>query len=190
MNGLWRWCVVLAIMAGIVTTRSEDMATALLTTGEEALRLTMTLTAAMTLWGGMLEILRASGDLARLGKWLRRWLQPVFRQGPDEACWEAMSANLAANLLGLGNAATPAGIRAAQLLAQRGDQGLYALAALLVINNAGVQLLPTTVITLRQAAGSLQAGDIWLPAAAASLVSALVGVAVLQLLTGRGRHAG
>ena len=98
--------------------------------------------------------------------------------------------NLAANLLGLGNAATPAGILAAQRLAQHGEKGMRALAMLLVLNNAGLTLLPTTVISLRQAAGSADPASTWLPSMAAGAASAAVGVAVLLVLQGReGRKA-
>ena len=69
--------------------------------------------------------------------------------------------NLAANVLGLGNAPTPPGVSAAKQLAAHGEPGLRVLALLLVLNNSGLQVLPTTVLTLRQAAGAQHPADIW-----------------------------
>lgn len=185
MNSVWKWCVVSAIVYGMMTKRSACMEAALLSTGEEAVGMTVILISIMTLWSGLLEILAVNGDLSGLGRLMCRFAAPVFGGLKDEACWEAMGTNLAANLLGLGNAATPAGVRAAQLLAERGPQGLRALSALLVLNNAGLQLLPTTVITMRQTAGSASAGDVWLPALAASAASAAAGLLALRVIVGR-----
>ena len=89
-----------------------------------------------------------------------------------------MSLNLSANLLGLGNAATPAGLEAARLLSQQGGAGLRALAMLLALNNAGLQLMPTTIIALRAAAGSTDPAGVW----DAELLSSLAATAVAVLL--------
>lgn len=94
-------------------------------------------------------------------------MQPLVRRDLSEESWAAMGMNLAANLLGLGNAATPFGIRAAQLLAGQGADGLRGLLVLLVINNSGLELMPSAVMTLRQQAGSVAPGAIWLPTLAA-----------------------
>ncbi|MBQ2952086.1 MAG: hypothetical protein IJE07_00870 [Clostridia bacterium] len=189
MNGVWKWCVFGAVVYGLFSGNGDSMSATLMTTGEEALQLTMILTASMTLWGGLMEILCQSGDLTRLGGMLRRIAGPVFPGLQDRACWEAMGTNIAANMLGMGNAATPAGICAAKLLAGQGETGLRALAALLVVNNAGLQLLPTTVIAMRQAAGSADPGSVWVPSLAASGASALVGLATLLMWQGRGRRS-
>ena len=97
-----------------------------------------------------------------------------------------MSLNLSANLLGLGNAATPAGVRAAELLARRGEEGLRALAMLLALNNSSLQLMPTTVIALRAQAGSAAPADIW-PAALLSSAAATLTAAALMMLCQRRR---
>ena len=88
-----------------------------------------------------------------VSRWMRKLLQPLVRRDLSEESWAAMGMNLAANLLGLGNAATPFGIRAAQLLAGQGADGLRGLLVLLVINNSGLELMPSAVMTLRQQAG-------------------------------------
>lgn len=166
-------------------TDGKSAASVLLQSGDAAVQLMLTLMGSMVLWSGMMEILGATGDIGKLGKLLRQALAPLMPELKDEDCWAAMGMNITANVLGLGNAATPAGIRAATLLEKQGEPGLRALAMLLVLNNSGLQLMPTTVITLRSAAGAADPADIWLPALAASGAATLCGM-VLMWLVNRG----
>lgn len=177
------WCVLMLTACTIsLLTDGNQAAAALLQCGGEAVELMLTLMGSMVLWSGLMEILSATGDVARMGRLLRRVLAPLFGGMKDEESWAAMGMNMAANMLGLGNAATPAGVRAAQLLEKQGEAGARALAMLLVLNNAGLQLMPTTVITLRSAAGAANPADVWLPAMIASMAAALCGALLLMLL--------
>ena len=135
-----------------------------------------------------MEILRETGDVERLGRCMRKGLAFLFPGLKDEACWSAMGMNLAANLLGLGNAATPAGIRAAQLLEKQGRAGLNALAMLLALNNSSLQLMPTTVITLRAAAGAAHPADIWPATLVSSGVATVVAAVLMRLACARGKR--
>lgn len=161
MGTVWTGLLILSAAAALVLGKTGETATALLESGGEAVTLLLTLLATMTLWSGLMEILVASGDADRLGRVFRRVLKPLFPGLQDEAAWNAVTMNLSANLLGLGNAATPAGVEAAKRLSALGESGLQALAMLLVLDNASLQLIPTTVITLRQAAGAADPADIW-----------------------------
>lgn len=188
MPRLWIWGVVICGLYGCLSGQGGELTEAILGAGADAVSLTLTLAGSMTLWSGLMEILEASGDLQRLARMFRRIARPLFPGMEDDDCWAAMSMNVTANLLGLGNAATPAGMRAATLLAGQGEAGLRALAMLLVLNNSSLQLIPATVITLRQAAGSMDPTDIWLPTLAVSAVGTLTGVVLLRLLQGGGRR--
>ena len=179
------WVVLLLASAAttIVSGQSGPAAQALLESGNQAVHLLMTLLATMTLWSGLMEILCETGDAQKLGKAFRHLLRPLFPKLRDEAAWNAISMNLSANLLGLGNAATPAGIDAARRLAALGEPGLRALAMLLALDNASLQLIPTTVITLRQSAGAADPADIWgmtLLVSAASMGIAMVLMKIAQ----------
>lgn len=187
MGRIWTIVMAGACVYALFTGNAQGASAALLGSGEDAVKLLLTLLGTMTLWSGLMEILAASGDLERLGRFFRRAARPIFPGLEDDACWSAMSMNLSANLLGLGNAATPAGIEAARLLAAQGQTGLNALAMLLVMNNTGLQLIPTTVITLRQAAGSADPAGIWLPTLAVSLSATAAGVLLMYCIQRRGR---
>lgn len=161
MGRIWTVLMLSSAAIALLTGRAGQAAANLLNSGNQAVELMLTLLAAMTLWSGLMEIMSASGDVSRLGKVFRRILRPLFPGLTDDAAWHAISLNLSANLLGLGNAATPAGIEAAKRLSALGKPGLLSLAMLLALDNASLQLIPTTVITLRQAAGAVNPADIW-----------------------------
>ena len=191
--------ILVSTVLSLATGRSGEAASALLSSGTQAVSLLMTLLATMTLWSGVMEILRDTGDVALLGRLFRKLLRPLFPGLTDEEAWNAMSMNLSANLLGLGNAATPAGIEAAKRLATLGENGMRALSMLLVLDNASLQLIPTTVITLRQAAGAYDPADIWGMTLVVSGASMVIAVALMRIAffggnrherIDRGRHRG
>lgn len=185
MNKVWCWLLVAGCGAAMLTGGGGNAAVQLLHSGQGAVELVLTLLGSMVLWSGVMEILTQTGDVESLGRLLARVLSPLFGGVRDGTCWSAMGMNMAANVLGLGNAATPAGIRAAQLLEKQGEAGLKALAMLLALNNSGLQLMPTTVMTLRSAAGAANPADIWLPGLAVSGAATLCA-AVLMALVNRG----
>ena len=131
-----------------------------------------------------MEIMNASGVSARLARLFRPLLRRLLPEASrDEETLAAVSANVSANLLGLGNAATPLGIRAARRMA-RGCEGAASdeLCLLVVLNTASIQLIPATIASVRAAAGSAAPFDI-LPAVwLASAASIAVGVTAAQLL--------
>lgn len=185
MKNAWKFLLLLALAAAFVLGNTAATAEALLSSGAQAVSLMLTLLGAMTLWSGLMEILSETGDAARLSHLIRRTCGGLFPGLMNDDCWHAMGMNIAANLLGLGNAATPAGVRAAQLLSGQGECGLRALAMLLVLNNTSLTLLPTTVITLRQAAGSVDPAGVWAPSLVVSAVATVVGAGVMWFITRR-----
>lgn len=189
MARIWKFLCIAGLLYALFSLRGEKTAEAVLASGGEAVSLLITLTGTLTLWSGMLGVMRKTGDVRRIGRALHRLLRPLFCGVEDERTWEAISLNLSANLMGLGNAATPAGIEAAKRLSEQGENGRWALAMLLALNNAGLQWLPTTVISLRAAAGSAEPAGIWgatvLSAAAATVTAAVLMLLVRKIKGGR-----
>ena len=109
----------LSLMLALLTNRAPSAASALLNSAESGVSLMLTLLGTMTLWSGLMEVLLRTGDVAKLGLLIRKLFGRHSRALPDADCWEAVGMNLAANVLGLGNAATPPGIEAARRLAAR-----------------------------------------------------------------------
>lgn len=185
LGKIWLALMLAAAVLSVLTGNAGEASEALLASGAQAVALLTTLLATMTLWSGLMEILCETGDVGRLGSLFRRILKPLFPGLADDAAWNAMSMNLSANLLGLGNAATPAGIEAAKRLSALGETGMRSLAMLLVMDNASMQLIPTTVITLRQAAGAYDPADIWGTTLLVSGASMVIAVALMKII-----HAG
>ena len=187
MAYVWAAMAACSVVCGLVTGRMGAVSAAALEGAGAAVQLCISLAGILCLWSGFMDILKRTGLEARLARLLR----PVLRRLLPEACRDgetmaAVSGNLSANLLGLGNAATPLGIRAARRMS-RAAEGTASneLCRLVVLNTASVQLLPTTVAGVRAACGAAAPFDI-LPAVwISSVLSVSVGLAVCRLLEGR-----
>ena len=131
------------------------------------------------LFCGLIGILRAAGAVGALSRLTAPLLRRLMGEIPADAL-DYVTMNLAANMLGLGNAATPMGVEAARRMAA-GERADDALCFFLVLNASSVQLLPTTVIALRAAAGSQAPGQIALPALVSTLISTLAGALSCKL---------
>lgn len=166
----------LALVWGMATGAGGQTVSAMLNAAEEAVGTGIALAGAYAFFCGMLNILRRAGTVERLGAALSPALRRLFGDGLPAEALEPVTMNLTANLLGLGNAATPMGIEAARRMGQGADAAGNALCLFLVMNASSVQLLPTTVIALRTAAGSANPAGIALPTLAATVVSTVVGV--------------
>ena len=149
-----------------------------------AVELCLSMAGTLCLWNGVMTVLERSSLGFHLGRALRVILRRLFpKGGQDRETLTALSGNVSANLLGLGNAATPMGIRAATRMAAGGN-GVASneLCRLVVLNTASVQLLPTTVAALRSAAGCETPLDI-LPAVwLSSLISVAAGLLAAKFL--------
>ena len=177
---IWAAFLALSLVCGAASGRLADVTAAVGTGASEAVTLAIGIAGVMAFWSGMMELLRAS-DLAEKLAWL---LQPVLRPlfgsaAADRQAMEAVSANVTANLLGLSNAATPLGLRAADRLhALAGRRGAPdPVLTLLTLNATSIQLIPSTVAAVRTACGAQAPFDIMLPvwgASAASVAAVLL----------------
>lgn len=190
MTWLWSGMVVLSVIFGLATGQLDAVSEAALSGASSAVELSLTMAGVLCLWSGVMEIMNVcgiSGGLARL-------FRPLLRRLLPQASWDsetlaAVSANVSANLLGLGNAATPLGIQAARRMA-RGCDGIASdeLCLLVVLNTASIQLLPATIASVRAAAGCQTPFDI-LPAVwMSSALSVAAGLTAARLFSALGRR--
>lgn len=190
MAWVWTGMVVLSLVFGLFTGSLDAVANAALEGARSAIDLSISMAGIMCLWSGVMEVMNVCGLSAGLAKAFR----PVLRRLLPNACRDeetlaAVSANVSANLLGLGNAATPLGIQAARRMA-RGCGGIASdeLCLLVVLNTASIQLLPATIASVRAAAGCQTPLDILLPVWLSSVLSVFVGLLAAWLLSRRGRR--
>lgn len=177
LSAIWVAFLVLALVSGAATGRLDAVTTALGTGAGEAITLLIGITGLMCFWSGVMELVQASGLSAKLSHALMPLLKPLFgKAAADRQAMEAVSANVAANLLGLSNAATPLGLRAAdRLYTLEGRRGAPdSVLTLITLNTASIQLIPSTVAAVRAACGAAAPFDIMLPVWGASVFSVAV----------------
>ncbi|HEY6530035.1 MAG TPA: nucleoside recognition domain-containing protein [Cellvibrionaceae bacterium] len=187
LNHIWAGLILLALLsagvqAGFMGDAQvlERMTQALIECGKLGFELALGLTGMLCLWLGLLAIAEAAGLVALLSKTLRPLFTHLFPQVPqDHPAMGSMSLNIAANMLGLDNAATPLGLKAmAQLqsLNPHPERATAAQTLFLVINTASVTLLPVSVLTYRAQLGAAHPADVFLPLLLTSLSATLIGV--------------
>ena len=183
MSIIWTGMVLVSILCGLATGRGPAVATAALDGAAAAVELCLSLAGVLCLWMGVMEIMRRSG----LSQKLSRLLMPVLRRlypafARDREVMDTIAANVSANLLGLGNAATPLGLEAARKMSRR-TPGVAndALCMLVVCNTASIQLIPTTVAAVRAGAGCAAPFDILRATWLASAISVSVGILAAKL---------
>lgn len=178
MAWIWTGMVVVSVIYGSANGTIDAVGAAAMEGAQAAVQLCLTMAGVMCLWNGVMAVMKAGGLMDALSRAFR----PILGRLLPNACRDketlaALGGNVSANLLGLGNAATPLGIKAACRMA-RGASGRATdeLCLLVVLNTASIQLLPTTVAGVRAALGSANAFDI-LPAVwIASVLSVTAGL--------------
>ena len=186
MAWVWTLMVLLSIICGAATGRISAVAAAAMEGAAAAVELCISMGGAICLWMGLMELMERCGLAAKLATLLRPVLRLLFpRAAQEENTLSALSANMSANLLGLGNAATPMGIRAARRMAAGSHTAGNELCRLVVLNTASIQLLPTTVASVRAACGSAAPFDIlgavWVTSAL-SVTAGLLAARLLQMV--------
>ena len=183
MTVIWTGMVALSILCGLAAGRGPEVAAAAAEGAAAAVELSLSIAGMLCLWTGVMEVMRQSGLAGQLSRLLAPLLRRLFPQvARDREAMDSISANVSANLLGLGSAATPLGLEAARQLA-RNSPGTASdsLCMLVVCNTASIQLIPTTVASVRAAEGCAAPFDI-LPAVwLASSLSVGVGILACKL---------
>ena len=184
MAVIWTVMTAAAVLCGLATGRMPEVSAAAVEGAGAAVELALSMAGMLCLWSGVMEVMRRAGLAEKLSRLLRpvlRRLYPAF--AGDRMVMDHIAANVSANLLGLGNAATPLGLKAARAMAKR-TPGVASdgLCMLVVCNTASIQLIPATVASVRAAAGCGTPFDI-LPAVwLASALSVAAGILAAKLL--------
>ena len=174
MNKFW-FLMMLASFSVLIFTNPSIILSEMISTTTAVITLCFELLAVYTIWLGILELVDKSGLGDKIAKLLRPFIRKIIKV-KDEETEKIIALNLSANMLGLGNAATPAGIRAMEKLDDQSGVATASMIMLVIINVSSIQLLPTTIIGLRETAGSASASDIILPTIIATFVTTAMGI--------------
>lgn len=184
LSTIWVIMLIFSVLYGAAAGNGPAVGNAALEGARFAAEFCIKVGALICLWSGVMEVLRRSGLTRALSKLLRPVLGRLFpRASNDAETMGALSSNVAANLLGLGNAATPMGIKAASGMAKLSRSTIASdeLCLLVVINTASIQLLPTTIAAVRAANGASAPFDIMPAVWVSSVCSVTVGILVSKL---------
>ncbi len=184
MAWIWTGMIAASVAYGLFNGTIGAVGNAAMEGAAAAVELCLSMAGIMCLWSGVMAVMKASGlmdGLSRLFRPVLTRLLPAACKDPDTL--SALSGNVSANLLGLGNAATPLGIQAARRMAKGcGGTASNELCTLVVLNTASIQLLPTTVAGVRAALGSASAFDIVPAVWMASVLSVAAGLLAAKVL--------
>ena len=174
-----------AVLAAAASGGSAAAGSAVMEGAQAAVQFCIGIGGSLCLWSAVMELMAESGLSGALSRLLRPLLGRLFpRSARHGEIMSALSENVSANLLGLGNAATPAGIRAAKAMAVRPEKSSFSdeLCMLLVLNSASIQLLPTTIAAVRAAAGASSAFDITPAVLISSAIALITGLSAGRIL--------
>ena len=201
LNYIWAGMILLGVIYGVCTGQMSALTGGALDSAREAVSLCITMAGVMALWMGLMEIAQESGMIAKMTKGIRPFLKFMFPRLPeDHPVGEYITTNLIANVLGLGWACTPAGLKAMEQLAelekQRAGQGTEKgrqgsedrrygaeataasneMCTFLILNISSLQLIPVNMIAYRSQYGSANPAVIIAPALVATLFSTIIAI--------------
>jgi len=186
INIIWLGFIVIGVIAAAATGNVSAITDASISYAETAVELSIGLIGVMALWLGLMRIAEESGLVSLLGKALKPVMIRLFPDIPPEhPAMGAMVMNMAANVFGLGNAATPLGIKAMkelQTLNEQKDTASDSMVMFLAINTSSVTLIASSVIAYRASAGSANPAEIIGPTIIATIASTAVAIIAAKLL--------
>ena len=201
MNGLWAGMMLAAVIYGAFHGTLPDITQAALDSAKEAVTLSMTMLGILAFWMGLMQIGTASGLVERLTKGVEPLLRRLFPRIPaDHPAMGQIALNCIANMLGLGWAATPAGLKAMEELSKleeiRRERGAGVpagtasdeMCTFLVLNISSLQLVPVNIIAYRSQYGSVNPAAVTGPAIVATLVSTGAAVVFCKIMNSSGRY--
>lgn len=186
LNILWPIFIILSFIYGLITGRVNEINNGIFESLSDAVELSITFLGTICLWNGIMEIAKRTTLINKLTKLLKpiiNFLFPDLKQ--NENAKKEISMNIIANILGLGNAATPLGLKAMKTMQKENnkkDTLSNSMMMFIVINTASLQLIPTNVIAIRTSLNSQNPTSIILPVWIATIIAAIVGITATKIL--------
>ncbi len=194
LNVIWGFFLIGGILTGAFLGRMDLVTNAVIDGGRNAVELAFTMAGVVAVWSGILKIAEKGGMIDALAEKMEPFLDFLFSEVPrGHAARRYISANFAANFLGLGWAATPAGLLAMEELAKlngKTGRASNAMCMFLVVNMSSLQLVTVNILAYRAEYGSVAPAEIMGAGIAATLGTTLVGILLAKILEGRGKHCG
>ena len=193
-NYIWAVMIAIGVIYGALTGNIEAVANGALDSAGEAVQLCITMTGIMALWVGLMEIAKNSGLIASMTKGIQPFISFLFPRIPgNHAAREYISTNIIANILGLGWACTPAGLKAMEELQKLNEEecrrtgkppvtASNEMCTFLIMNISSLQLIPVSIIAYRSQYGSVNPTAVIVPGIIATLTSTLVAIIFVKVM--------
>lgn len=179
MNKIWTICVI-AALALLIAVAPEQFPGVLAKSATQSVELIISLCGIYCVWLGLINIASECGLLSKLSRLIKPLCTPLLGELDGET-QDLVSTALCANLIGIGNAATPSAVKAIAKMDKGSIAATKAMVMLFVINATSLQLIPTTVIGLRAASGSVDASNIVFPVIITTLLTTFIGVVLVKI---------
>ncbi len=189
LNYIWPIFILISIMYAVVVGNVESINNGIFDSCKNAVELTITFLGTVCLWTGLMEIVKNTSIIEKLKKILSPLMKILFKNiDKNDEVYDEISMNIIANVLGLGNAATPIGLKAMESL-QKINKNKETLSdemlMLIILNTASIQLIPTTVIAIRNSLGSINSTKIIIPVWIATICAAVSGIIATKTIIHR-----
>lgn len=186
LNIIWPIFIGIAFIYALVTGNVEKVSNGIFDSASSAVELTLTFFGTICLWNGVMNIAKKTTLMSKLTKVLQPAIKFLFPElKHNEQAKEEISMNVVANLLGLGNAATPLGLKAMETMQKENtkkDTLTNSMAMFIVLNTASLQLIPTNVIAIRSSLGSNAPSGVILQVWIATIIAAAVGITATKIM--------
>ncbi len=187
LNKIWPFFIIVAFAFAIYTGNISNVNTAIFSSAEQTVSLCITLLGTMCLWNGIMNIAVKTSLISKLTKFMKPFINFLFPDlKNDEKISEQVSMNIIANILGLGNASTPLGLKAISSMQEKNTNKkalTNSMAIFILVNTASLQIIPTTVIAIRSSLGSAEPSKIILAVWVATIAAFVTAIFFGKILS-------
>jgi len=171
LNKIWPIMIIISVIFGIFSGRIAEVNNAIFVSFEDTISMVISLLGIMCFWSGMIKVLENTKILKKIEKMLRPFIEKFFGEESEEAK-KFISLNIVSDMLGIGNAATPVGIEAMKKMDESNSKKhlSYGMSMFILLNTLSIQIIPTTIISVRASLGSVNPGVIILPVWITSII--------------------
>ena len=186
LNKIWPFFIMISFIFAIITGNIENFNSSIFSSCTQAVELTIKLFGTMCLWNGLMKIVQETSLIKRLSNMISPLMKVLFpKMKKEDKEYKEITINIIANLLGIGNAATPLGLKAMQTMKEKNpnkERITDPMAMFIVLNTASLQLIPSAVIAVRASLGSTNATQIILPVWIATITADIAGIIASKIL--------
>lgn len=186
LNKIWPFFIIISFIFAVITGNIECFNNSIFSSSNQAVELTIKLFGTMCLWNGLMRIVQETSLINKLSTMITPLMKVLFpNMKKEDKEYKEITVNIIANLLGIGNAATPLGIKAMQTMQEKNpdkERITDSMAIFIVLNTASLQLIPTTAIAIRASLGSTNAVQIILPVWISTIVADIAGIVASKVL--------